>query len=124
MTSYLSTTPQINRLRDKIQILKKEQQRSSSGHVVYQYVPDSSTWAEVIPYSAALSNGTFEVLNQVLYKVTVRYREDLHAKDKILYRNKILQIQNEPVPLEGRKRFMIFTAQEFVEDKTANGKKN
>ena len=116
----------LNQLNEKVKILKKQRVRTAHGIVIYQYIEYMLTWASVIGYSSNLSQGNYsskiseknlERQNEIDYKIIMRYRTDLHANDRILYRGRTLEIMNEPIPYDGGRRFISFNAKELVEDK-------
>ena len=123
----------LNQLNEKVKILKKQRVRTAHGIVIYQYIEYMLTWASVTGYSSNLSQGNYsskiseknlERQNEIDYKIIMRYRTDLHANDRILYRGRTLEIMNEPIPYDGGRRFICFNAKELVEDKNFEEKEH
>lgn len=123
----------LNQLNEKVKILKKKRVRTAHGIVIYNYEEYMLTWANVTGYSSNLSQGNYsskiseknlERLNEIDYKIIMRYRTDLHANDRILYRGRTLEIMNEPIPYDGGRRFICCSAKELVEDKNFEEKEH
>ena len=106
----------ISELRERITIRQVKSEKTSHGYVIQTAVNEFSVWANVIAYNAQMSEGKVEARNKVDYKITCRYRKDIHAKDIILYRNRKLTVVNEPVAVKGGKKLIVFNAEELVED--------
>ena len=105
----------ISELRERIVIHHTSSVKTAHGYTVQKSDNCFSVWANVVAYNAQMSDGKVEVRNKVDYKVTCRYRKDIHSKDIILYQNRKLSVVNEPVPVKGEKKFIVFNAEELVE---------
>ena len=105
----------ISELRERIIIHQTKSEKTAHGYVVQKSDTSFSIWANVIAYNAHMADGKVEVRNKVDYKITCRFRKDIHAKDIILYQNRKLSVVNEPVPVKGEKKFIVFNAEELVE---------
>lgn len=105
----------ISELRERIVIHHTSSVKTAHGYTVQKSDNSFSVWANVIAYNAQMSDGKVEVRNRVDYKITCRYRTDIHAKDIVEYQGKKLTIVNEPVPVRGEKKYIVFNAEELVE---------
>ena len=110
------TSVTIGDLAERVILLRKKSVRTEHGAVTYVYESVGDRWANVIGYNAAMVDGTVEVRNSIDYKVTMRFGIEIHAKDRLLYRGRTLTVQNEPVAVQGGKRFIMFHAEELVEN--------
>ena len=105
----------ISELRERIIIHQTSSVKTAHGYTVQKSDNSVSIWASVIAYNAQMSNDKVEVRNRVDYKITCRYRTDIHAKDIVEYQGKKLTIVNEPVAVKGEKKYIVFNAEELVE---------
>ena len=106
----------ISELRERIVIHQIASVKTAHGYTVQKSDNSFSVWANVTAYNAQMSDGKVEVRNKVDYKITCRYRTDIHAKDIVEYQGKKLTIVNEPVAVKGEKRYITFNAEELVEN--------
>ncbi|MBR3721244.1 MAG: phage head closure protein [Selenomonadaceae bacterium] len=105
----------ISELRERITIRQVKSEKTAHGYSIQTAVNEFSVWANVVAYNAQMSDGKVEVRNKVDYKITCRYRTDIHAKDIILYQNRKLSIVNEPIAVKGENKYIVFNAEELVE---------
>lgn len=107
----------VNQLNDRITIQRMTNIKTSHGYTVQTPIATLEIYANVQGYNAQMVDGILEARNNVLYKVVTRYREDIHVEDIITWRNKKLTILNEPTATtNGDKRFIIFNAEELIEE--------
>ena len=107
----------VSSLTEKVVIYKKQRQVSEHGYISYDYLPYRTTWANVVAYNAQYVDGKLEDTNSITHKVILRYRNiDLNAKDRILYRGKMLELLTQPLAVEGKKQYCFVNAKELVED--------
>ena len=105
----------ISELRERITVRQVKSEKTSHGYTIQTAINEFSVWANVTAYNAQMSDGKVEVRNKVDYKITCRFRKDIHSKDIILYQNRKLSVVNEPVPVKGEKKYIVFNAEELVE---------
>ena len=105
----------ISELRERITVRQVKSEKTSHGYTIQTAINEFSVWANVIAYNAQVSDGKVEARNKVDYKITCRYRTDIHAKDIVEYQGKKLTIVNEPVAVKGEKKYIVFNAEELVE---------
>ncbi|MBO6177819.1 MAG: phage head closure protein [Selenomonadaceae bacterium] len=108
----------LDKLTERITILPHIARKTDHGYVVYAHGTETafSVWASVTEYNAKVADGKVETKNNIDYKIYCRYRKDIHAEDIVIYRGKRLTVVNEPVEVEGRRRFIMFNATENVEN--------
>ena len=107
----------LSSLRERIEIHQKQRQVSSHGYVSYAYAPSKTVWASVIGYTATFTEGKVEDIREIRYRVIMRYENgDIHVKDRIRYRGRMLEVTTEPVDVDGRKKYIYVNAREWVED--------
>lgn len=108
----------LDKLTERLTIEPYVATRTAHGYVAYENDADNAflVWASVTEYNANVAEGNVEVRNTVDYKIVCRYRKDIHLNDAVIYRGKRLKVVNEPVEVEGRRRFIMFNAMESVEN--------
>ena len=89
----------------------------SEGNIIEESSLNFKTiWAKILPSASKISDGYFEQVQEIIYRIVVRVGVDIHLADKILWKDKIFEITAPPYQLEGKKRFLIVEARELVED--------
>ena len=107
----------VDELREKIQIVYYEEYEDDEGNYIKSKVP-SLRWqgfAKVLPLSSKIFNGYNEVVNELDYRIIIRYREDIEYTDTILYRGRKLKMLNVPFDLENRKQWLQMDCKELKE---------
>ena len=107
----------LSSLRERIEIHQKQRQVTSRGYVSYTYAPTKTVWASVIGYTATFTEGKVEDIREIRYRVILRYPNlDVHVKDRIKYRGRMLEVTTEPVDVDGKHKYIYVNAREWVED--------
>ena len=106
----------VNDLTERITVTKRTTTKTAHGYTVRNASTSFQIWANVVGYNAQYVDGKLENRNNVSYHITCRYRTDIYANDTEIYRGKTLTIMNEPVAIDGGKRFIMFNAEELVEN--------
>jgi head-tail adaptor len=76
----------------------------------------ATVWAMVLPYAAKISDGYAEKVDEVTYRVVIRYREDIQVTDVLQWRGKTLLMSVPPCALNGGRKYLVMEAKELVED--------
>ena len=107
----------LNELKQRITILRPVTEQDGEGNLVERDRTEVATvWAKVLPYAAKISDGYAEKVDEVNYRVVIRYREDIRVTDVLQWRNLSLQLAAPPYPLGGLKTYTVLEAKELVED--------
>lgn len=108
-------TPKIEDLSKRIKILKAVERKDSRGNVLYDYpgTNDVSCWASIEPYGSTIIHGEAQKVNEVQYRVTIRYRA-LGIKDKIMYQGRIFQQSIPAVDLNMQHQWLELTCSEVI----------
>lgn len=106
----------IDDLNDRVTHYPRTQARTAHGVLQYAWdTPAGEYWARVVGYSAKLAEQAAEMANVVTYRVVMRYREGIHAGDRLAYRERMLTVDCEPMLVGGRREFIYFDCRELVE---------
>ena len=103
-------------MRHRITIQRPVTYTDDEGNIIEKSSPDLQTvWAKILPTVARNSDGNFEKVQEIIYRIAVRYDIDVKVTDKILWQDKTLEIIAPPYLLDGRKKFWIVEARELIE---------
>lgn len=91
------------RLRHRVQLQRQvDGQSPSTGAQTVSWEPLADVWAEVAPLSVREFVAAKAVDSEVTLRVTIRHREDVTDKCRVLFRGKILNIHGVlPDPVSG-----------------------
>ena len=104
-------------LRHRITIQRPTKIIDAEGNVVEDFRSDLQTiWAKVLPAVAKISDGYLEEVQEVTYKIAVRYGVDIQITDFLLWEGKTLKQIAPPYLADGKKKYLILEARELVED--------
>ena len=107
----------MSELRHRISILRPVMDTDDEGNILAQTTQKvGKAWALVLPFAAKISDGYAEKVQEVDYRVVVRYRTDVRVTDRIRWGNKTLTPIAPPYPLGGKKRWLVLECRELVED--------
>lgn len=82
------------KLRHRIQVQRRVESRDpQSGDVKVVWVNHATVWASVEPLSVREFISAQSMQSQITARITVRYRDDLKADMRILYRGRIYNPQ-------------------------------
>ena len=107
----------LNELRQRITIQRPVSTVDHMVILIQDGTEDVCTvWAKVLPYAAKISDGYAEKVDEVSYRIAIRYRADIEVTDTILWQGKKLIMSAPPYPLNGLRKYLIMEAKELVED--------
>lgn len=107
----------LNELRHRVTILHPAKTIDGEGNIVTIDLPEQFTlWAKVLPAASKITNGYMERVNEVSYKIVIRYRSDVTVEDKVLWDGKILVQTAPPYLMDGIKKYLVLECTELVED--------
>ena len=109
----------IDDLHERISITRKTKTRDAYGNVI-RGAPSvvAECWAKVLASGSVIKAGYSETVNQINYRVIVRYRDDIKPTDHIIWRGKTLIMTAPPYDAESRKIWTVLECKELVEDGT------
>ena len=107
----------LSELRQRVKILRPIAEEDAVGNLIEQGKAEVATvWAKVLPYAAKISDGYAEKVDEVSYRIVIRYREDIAVTDIIEWRDKTLIMSASPYPMDGGRKYLVMEAKELVED--------
>ena len=107
----------MSELRHRISILRPVIDTDDEGNILSSSVQEiSKAWALVLPFAAKISDGYAEKVQEVDYRIVIRYRTDVRVTDRIRWDDKTLIPITPPYPLGGKKRWLVLECRELVED--------
>ena len=107
----------LSELKQRIKILRPVAEEDGAGNLIEQGRTEvAAVWAKVLPYAAKISDGYAEKVDEVSYRIVIRYREDIAVTDIIEWRDKMLIMSAPPYPMDGGRKYLVMEAKELVED--------
>ena len=107
----------MSELRHRISILRPVTDIDDEGNILSSSVQElSKAWALVLPFAAKISDGYAEKVQEVDYRIVIRYRIDVRVTDRIRWGDKTLTPIAPPYPLGGKKQWLMMECRELVED--------
>lgn len=107
----------LNELRQRITIQRPVTEVDDMGNLIQQGTEEVCTvWAKVLPYAGKISDGYAEKVDEVSYRIAIRYRADIEVTDTILWQGKQLVMSAPPYPMDGLRKYLIMETKELVED--------
>ena len=107
----------MSELHHRISILRPVTDTDDEGNILAQTTQEvGKAWALVLPFAAKISDGYAEKVQEVDYRIVIRYRADVRVMDRIRWGDKTLTPISPPYPLGGKKRWLVLECRELVED--------
>ena len=107
----------MSELRHRISILRPVMDTDDEGNILAQTTQEvGKAWALVLPFAAKISDGYAEKVQEVDYRIVIRYCKDVKVTDRIRWDGKTLIPIAPPYPLGGKKRWLVIECRELVED--------
>ena len=107
----------MSELRHRISILRPVTDTDDEGNILAQTTQEvGKAWALVLPFAAKISDGYAEKVQEVDYRIVIRYRADVRVTDIVVWSGKRLTLIAPPYPLGGKKQWLVLECRELVED--------
>lgn len=107
----------MSELRHRISILRPVTDTDDEGNILAQTTQEvGKAWALVLPFAAKISDSYAEKVQEVDYRIVIRYRADVRVTDRIRWGDKTLTPIVPPYPLGGKKQWLMMECRELVED--------
>ena len=107
----------IDDLHERVEIRYHDKTRDIDGNIVDEEIHTrAAVWAKVLPVSARIGERSEETENAVIYRVTIRHREDIEPTDEILWRGRRLELISPPYDVESRRMWTVMDCRELVEN--------
>lgn len=107
----------LSELRHRVKILRPVFSEDGAGNLEETGESEVATvWAKVLPYAAKISDGYAEKVDEVNYRIAIRYWEDVEMTDILEWRGKRLSLSAPPYGMDGKCKYLILEARELVED--------
>ena len=107
----------MSELRHRITILRPVMDTDDEGNILSSSVQEvGKVWALVLPFAAKILDGYAEKVQEVDYRIVIRFRADVRMTDRIRWGDKTLTPIAPPYPFGGKKRWLVIECRELVED--------
>ena len=98
----------MSELRHRISILRPVTETDDEGNILSSSVQElSKAWAPVLPFAAKISDGYAEKVQEVDYRIVIRYRADVRVTDLVQWNGKRPTPIAPPYLLGGKKRWLV-----------------
>ena len=107
----------VDDLSEKISVVYFETTRNERGDIVKgAEITRCTVWAKVLPLAGKINNITPERINEITYRITIRYGIEILPDDLIIWRGQKLKITTTPFDVESRHIWLQFDCRELVKD--------
>ena len=107
----------LNELRQRVTILRPVSTVDDAGNLIESRAEEVCTvWAKVLPYAAKISNGYAEKVDEVNYRIVIRYREDIEVTDIIRWRSRTFTQTAPSYDMRSNRQYTVLEVRELVED--------
>ena len=117
MGSQLQQTT-IDDISERIKIIYYEKKRNKRGDIVKgDEKIRCEVYAKIYPYMSKSTDGReLELTNEINYRVTIRYREDIKPDDEIIWGQRRLKMLNPAYDVENRRIYLTMECRELLAD--------
>lgn len=78
----------LNELRHRVKILRPITEEDGAGNLIRTDEEEVAVvWAKVLSYAAKISDGYMEKVDEVKYRIVIRWRDDVEVTDEIAWRS-------------------------------------
>ena len=107
----------LNELRQRVTILRPATTVDEVGNLIEDGQEEVATvWAKILPYAAKISDGYAEKVDEVNYRIVIRYREDVEVTDVIRWRSRKFFQTAPAYDLRSNRQYLVLEVRELVED--------
>ena len=107
----------LNELRQRVTILRPVTVEDGAGNLIRQGEEEVCTvWAKVLPYAAKISDGYAEKVDEVNYRIVIRYRDDIEVTDIIRWRSRKFMQTAPAYDMRCNRQYLVLEVRELVED--------
>lgn len=103
---------QAGKLRHRVQLQEHTTAFNASGDVVETWATVATLWAAVEPLQGRELFTAQAIDARLTHRVTLRYRDDVTASQRILFDSRILHLLGPPINPEERNRTLQFLCME------------
>ena len=107
----------LNELQQRVTILRPVTTVDEVGNLIEDGQEEVCTvWAKVLPYAAKISDGYAEKVDEVNYRIIIRYRSDIEVTDEIQWRSRRF-VQTAPAyDVRSNRQYLVMEVRELIED--------
>ena len=107
----------LNELRQRVTILRPVTTEDDAGNLIETGQEDVCTvWAKILPYAAKISDGYAEKVDEVNYRIVIRYREDIEVTDIIRWRSRTFTQSAPAYDMRCNRQYLVLEVREMIED--------
>ena len=107
----------LNELQQRVTILRPVTTVDEVGNLIEDGQEEVCTvWAKVLPYAAKISDGYAEKVDEVNYRIVIRYRDDIEVTDIIRWRSRKFMQTAPAYDMRCNRQYLVLEVRELVED--------
>ena len=107
----------LNELRQRVTILRPVTTVDEMGNLVEGGEEEVATvWAKVFPYAAKITDGYAEKVDEVNYRIIIRYRDDVKVTDVIRWRSRRFTQTAPAYDVRSNRQYLVMEVRELIED--------
>lgn len=107
----------LNELRQRVTIQRPVTQTDAYGNLVERGREEVGTvWAKIIPYASKISDGYAEKVDEVNYRIVIRYRDDVEVTDEIQWRSHRFRQTAPAYDFRCNRKYLVMEVRELIED--------
>jgi len=111
------TQMSVDDLSEKVSVVYFETTRNERGDIIKgAEITRCTVWAKVLPLAGKINNITPERINEITYRITIRYGIEILPDDLIIWRGRKLKITTPPFDVESRHIWLQFDCRENIGD--------
>lgn len=100
-------------LSKRIIIQRATQAQDTSGNLITSYTDGPTVWAHIEPYQSKIISGQSWQVHEVLYRITMRYRE-LDVLDRVTYLGRTFEQVIPPIDVDMNHELLQLTCREVI----------
>jgi SPP1 family predicted phage head-tail adaptor len=105
--------PSIGTLTDRVQLVRRMTSDEDEGGEIAVFVPIATVWARVRPLGTRAAFEADARGQAISHSVVMRFRTDLKAGDRVIYRGLVLEVMSAD-DLNGRRAYLSCRCSERV----------
>ena len=107
----------LNELRQRVTILRPVTTVDDAGNLIESGAEEVCTvWAKVLPYAAKISDGYAEKVDEVNYRIVIRYRDDVEVSDIVRWRSRKFMQTAPAYDIRSNRQYLVMEVRELVGD--------
>ena len=105
----------VGKLNKRVTFQRTEASKDAMGQEKVSWTDYKTVWATVTPYKSSEVSFMSKLKPSVSHRLYIRYREDITADMRVVYRGHIYEIAGPPIDMEERHEMLEIQLEEVFE---------